>query len=237
MRIAVISDIHGNSIAFDKVIDDIDSQNIDGVIFLGDIVSKGYDPKGTFDKLLNLKPLVWIKGNTDTWFEEELKNWKPKTENEMILYNNYNYIVDCLTVSDIELIKKLPEKKRLKIDNYSILCVHGSPRKIDEKLLLDLTDEELKEILKDVAEDIILSGHTHETYIRKVFDKIIINPGSVGLCNYDGDNRASYAVIYFDNDIKVEFRKIEYNLQQALDLAKEKGLPNIEVFESNIKYF
>ncbi|WP_273324092.1 metallophosphoesterase family protein [Vallitalea guaymasensis] len=235
MRIAVISDIHGNSVAFDRVIDDINIQNVEGVIFLGDLVSKGPDPKGVFDKLLKIKPMVWIKGNTDTWFDENLEKWQPKTVMEKYLYNNYNYILDSLTDKDIESIKKLPDKKNLMIGKYNILCVHGSPRKVDEDLLPEATEDELKEILDGVTEDIILSGHIHQPYVRKVFNKIIINPGTVGFCNCYGDSRASYAIIEFENNVNVEFRKLDYDHQVAMGLAKEKGLPNIELFEKFMK--
>ena len=92
MKIAILSDIHGNSIAFDAVISDIESLNISEIVFLGDLVVKGPSPLEVFTKLKDLKPLCWIKGNTDTWFAEINDNWIPTTNQEREIYQDYGLL-------------------------------------------------------------------------------------------------------------------------------------------------
>lgn len=69
MNIAVISDVHGNYKALKCVIDDIKNKKINSVIVLGDIIFSGNEPQKCFDTIKKLKPLVWIKGNTDNMNE------------------------------------------------------------------------------------------------------------------------------------------------------------------------
>lgn len=106
--------------------------------------------------------MVWIKGNSDTWFDGGFNILEPKTKIEKCLYNNYEFVLKCLTDEDLKILKRLLVIQKLEVNDYKVLCVHGSPRKINEDLSHNESEEQLKTILEGVKEDIILSGHTHK---------------------------------------------------------------------------
>lgn len=97
MRIAVLSDMHGNGIALNCVINDMKKQNINKVIILGDVVMKGPMPSEVMKELKKLDIVTWIKGNTDEWFKEINEDFKPKNNNEKELYEYYKYAETKLT--------------------------------------------------------------------------------------------------------------------------------------------
>ena len=98
MKIAVLSDIHGNGIALDYAINDLKSLGIKKIIILGDIVMKGPMPSQSIEILKDkdLEILAWVKGNTDLWFEEITDSWIPSTKSENKLYLYYRYAKDNL---------------------------------------------------------------------------------------------------------------------------------------------
>lgn len=233
MRIAVISDIHGNSIAFEAVISDIKSQGIDKTIFLGDLVMVGPEPGLVIDMLQALKPMCWIKGNTDIWLDEMSGDWLPATEKEIELYQYYRYAKARLGKDEIELILGKPITELFECMGKSILCVHGSPRSVNEIMDHRVPLEYLLQMIEGVNEDIIICGHSHVPYIGEHNGKYIFNVGSIGK-PLDGDNRASYGIIELNAEGKPEFeiRRIRYSIPEVLKLAKAGGFPFIEKYET-----
>ncbi len=232
MRLAILSDIHGNNEALEKVVLDIEKNDIDGVVFLGDLVMKGPNPMEVYESLKKLKPICWLKGNTDLWLSDT------RTENEsscrdlgeIELYRNF--CLERITSNSIDFILNCPEKQSVNIGKINMLCVHGSPRSIVEVLSPSMN---LEEVFEDLEEDIILCGHSHIPFLKKVGKKILFNPGSVG-SPYDGNPSASYGVMEIKNDeVYFNIRRVIYPIDKLIKSAFALTFPSYEDYGYFIK--
>jgi putative phosphoesterase len=228
MKVAILSDIHGNLPALNAVISDIKSLNISEIAFLGDLVINGPSPLEAFQEMRNLKPICWVKGNTDEWFAEITDEWSPSTKQEELFYKLYMYAREHLTKESIDFLLNLPEKCVFETAGVSILAVHGSPRSIKEGIGKNNAHNELEEIFSNVAESVVVSGHSHVPFIGKVSNKIIFNVGSIGT-PFDGDNRASYGIINIkDQTPKCSIRRVAYPIGITLTTAQNREFPDLE---------
>ncbi|NCD70532.1 metallophosphoesterase family protein [Mucilaginibacter agri] len=237
---AIISDIHGNLRALLAVLKDIKSREIETIINLGDHFYGALEPEGVAE-ILRQNPMVNIRGNTDRAILESLerdgmKSAKPEMER----------VKGELSKQSIEWIKALPLTATL--DKLFFIC-HGTPESDNEYLLEEVTangvfvynDEDLIEKVKDIKERIILCGHSHVN--RTVYlsnNKIILNPGSVGLPAYLGSEKyehrfamesmsphAKYAIVHTNGDhINIEQVQVTYDWHAASDAARENGNAN-----------
>ena len=240
MKIAVISDIHANKDAFDRVLEDIDKFNPDKIFCLGDLILAGYNPNYVCEKLLELKEQMGqnfeiIQGNTDKMVanctEELLENAK-----RAFPCMGYSLEQDVRITDDryLDFVRNLPEKKQVILNDLKVELVHGSPRNQSENIYPNLTDTELEEMVKDSSADVILCGHTHIPCGYSLDSgKTIINVGSVGR-SMTHDRNAVYLQMTIDNNGQffVEHRIIKYdnekvskhilarNFEHCEDLAK-----------------
>jgi putative phosphoesterase len=121
----------------------------------------------------------------------------------------------------------LPQAMLLKYKGHRFLLTHGSPAANDDPIYEDTPDERLAELAGMTEAGFILCGHTHLPFIRQSGSQVFINPGSVGRM-IDHDPRASYCVLdIHKNSVDVEFFRVEYNLQIALDGITAAGLPEL----------
>jgi predicted phosphodiesterase len=146
-------------------------------------------------ELRKLDILGWIKGNTDEWFREIGENFQPQNNREKEINDYYNYAKKNMVDEDIEFINNLPVECSLNCNGINILSVHGTPKSIVEAIDGSVPLEEIKEIIKDVEEEVILCGHSHCSFIGEVEGKKIFNSGSIGN-SLDTDNRVIYAGSY-----------------------------------------
>ncbi len=234
MNVAILSDIHGNIYALNAVLSDIKSLNVSEILFLGDLVIGGPTPLEVFQELRNLKPICWVKGNTDGWFAEISEEWLPTTEQEEKIYKNYIYARKHLSKESIDFLLKRPEKCFFETAGVTILAVHGSPRSISEGIGKNITYNELKKIFSNIEESIIVSGHSHIPYIGKIGNKVIFNAGSIGM-PLDGDNRASYGIIKIKNhNPKCSIRRVTYPISKALTIAKNREFPDLKNYKKTL---
>ena len=177
MRIAVISDIHGNLEAIEKVLKDIEKENCKRIYCLGDLVLVGKEPKETLDMLRSLDNIDIIQGNTDQMVIGDKIIDPP---NEQIDYF-IDYAKSRLTQDDMTYLKNLHAQKFFELEGIKFLLVHGSPRRNDENIFPNLKIEEVEEIIKGVDADVIFCGHTHlPCGYQTNNNKTVVNVGSVG---------------------------------------------------------
>lgn len=227
MRVAVISDIHGNMQALNTVLEDIKNENCEKIFCLGDLAMAGPEPVKaieTIKGLLEEGKLELIQGNTDEMiakydeFGEKVKAAFPIMGTA--LENDVAIIPEDLK----DFLKNLPPQKQMTIEGLEVLLVHGSPRKNDENILPDMPEEKVEEILADTKADIIFCGHTHMPCEYKTKnDQIIVNDGSVGR-PFTEDPQACYVLADF-NDGKFEFmhKFLDYDRQTAADILSKRG--------------
>lgn len=230
MKIGIISDVHGNDIALKAVIDRFKNELVEGIIYLGDLVAGGPNPKNTLELLKHQNIVSWIKGNTDCKYEEILMN---NDHHELQEY--YLYALGELSYEDLEYLTNKPKQEVVTLKGYDILCVHGSPRNIMEKMGKEVDKDKLLMMIEGVKSNIILCGHSHFPSIVELDDKVVVNAGSVGF-PIDGDNRASYVILDINkNGYCFDFKRVEYNIENIINDARTKRLPELEEYEETIK--
>lgn len=227
MKVAVISDIHGNMQALDTVLEDIEREKCDRIFCLGDLAMAGPEPVEAILKIKELfddNKLELIQGNTD----------------EMIAcYDEMDFsdirgafpIMGAALDGDVTLIpenlkqflKGLFAQKELVIEGVKVLLVHGSPRKNSENILPDLPLKVVEEMISATDADIIFCGHTHIPCGYQMTKKqTIVNVGSVGR-SFTQNPQACYAIVEFDNkSYNVEHKLLNYNNKLASEILAKR---------------
>jgi predicted phosphodiesterase len=223
MRIAVISDIHGNRLALEAVEADIARHGVDAILNLGDLVSGPVDPAGTTDLLLE-RGYPTIAGNHDRYILE-----RPREKLDSV----DAFVVDQLTTAHLDYLRALPATRR--IDGEIFMC-HGTPSS-DVEPWLDtwrigrdggLPDEASVTARADGLDfPVLLCGHTHVSRIVRLRDgRLIVNPGSVGLQFYFGAPDAHYALLERrDGRWSANQRLVSYDWHEAARIAATHGFP------------
>ena len=225
MKVAIISDIHGNMQALEKVLFDIKQANCDKILCLGDLAMAGPEPQKAIKKinvLQKIEKLELIQGNTDEMIAYSEVSVPLVKEKFPIMGNALEDDAKVISQEQKDFLKNLPKQKELEIEGVKVLMVHGSPRKNDENILPDLPLEEIEEMIKGTDADLILCGHTHIPCGYQTSTKqTVVNVGSVGR-PFTEEPNACYAIIDFDDgSFNVEHKFVDYDRQKAaLILAK-----------------
>lgn len=221
MKIAIISDIHGNDEALTAVLNNINMEKCDKIFCLGDLAMAGPEPSKVVKKIKDLKSsidFVLIQGNTDEKLGTYDKNFEENLDkNVPVMASAYRADLKELSNDDKNFLASLPEKITVEENGIKIMLCHGSPRKNDENITNDLTENELEEIIKDVDAEIIFCGHTHVPcgYATNT-GKTVVNAGSVGR-PFSETPKACFVILSIqDNgDYEIEHKLIEYDYESA----------------------
>lgn len=226
MKVAVLSDIHGNLQALQSVIADIEKEKCEKVLCLGDLAMAGPLPVTTVDYIMrNCSEWIIIQGNTDKLIAEfslDIYNKMQKVFPVMA-----NALLDDVDTMEEELKKylgMLPTRKELMLEGVSVLMVHGSPRRMNEDILPNMKLSQIEEMIEGEMADLILCGHTHiPCGYQTMTKKTVVNVGSVGR-PMTGIPKANYAVFEFDGGtFSVKHKEIEYDCETAAQLMRERG--------------
>ena len=233
IKLAIISDIHGNSIALREVLKDAKLNNVDEYVFSGDLVNDLPFGNETLEIVKNTSDKV-LKGNKEQYIielEEEKYNWNNiQFKNTLFMYNE-------LTCENIEYIKSLPHKMYLEYDGVKILVVHGSPKSVEE-LLYKRNWDLIEKYANELDADCLIFGHTHEKmWYEKINNKLVINAGCAGVSpHYVG--KAEYVILSI-NDGKIEnidFRLVEYDIEEVKQKIIESGILSEDKVYMNLTY-
>ena len=230
MKIAVLSDIHGNMQALESVMEDLNSHKCERVLCLGDLALAGPQPRMVIDFVQKQKNWEIIQGNTDKLigdfcpqYMEDVKSKYPIMANalaEEILY---------LSDEQKDYLHNLPASKMLSVEGVRILLVHGSPRRNNEDILPDMPINEIEEIFKDVNADLIFCGHTHIPCGYQTNKKqTIVNVGSVGR-PMTQDARACYVIVNIQNGgFSIEHMFVDYDRELAAEILRHRTFEGCE---------
>lgn len=236
MRVAIISDIHANWQALDAVMEDIKSQCCERVLCLGDLAMAGPQPRMVIDFVRKQDNWEIIQGNTD----KLIADFSPEIIEDMkskfpVMAKALADDVYFLEDDKKEYLRNLSAQKELEIEGVKILMVHGSPRRNNEDILPDMPLEQIEEILKDVAVDLIFCGHTHvpcgyQTDSRKT----LVNVGSVGR-PMTKNPQACYVVADINNGkFSIEHRFVDYDRETAASIMRMRGFEGCETLAEMI---
>lgn len=236
MRVAVISDMHGNDLAFEAVEADIQNQKIDQIICLGDAIQGGPQPAEVVQRLRRLNCPV-VMGNADAWLisgeetgDEGIPPERLKKMGEVRAWS-----LSQLTEDDIDFISNFQPTVALQLrDNLELLCFHGSPVSFDDVILPAAPEEDFQKFLGAYAGHILTGGHTHAQQIRRLGEHFFFNPGSVGFAyshnqpddDFHADPWAEYAILTAENgQTSLAFCRVPFDVGELIRIYRESGRP------------
>ena len=239
MRVAVISDMHGNDLAFEIVEADIRDQRVDQIVCLGDAVQGGPQPAEVIQRLRRLNCPV-VMGNADAWLlsgvetgEEAIPPERLKKMGEVRAWS-----LSKLTEDDRLFIANFQPTLTLRLENdLNLLCFHGSPTSFDDVIPPAASEQEFQKFLGNYADRILTGGHTHAQQIRRMGKFFFFNPGSVGFAynhnqpdhDFHADPWAEYAILTAENgQVSLELRRIPFVAQELIRIYRESGRPFAE---------
>ncbi len=229
-RIAVLSDLHGNSAATAATLAAIEAAAPDAVYCLGDLVGYGACPNETID-LIREKVIPTIMGNYDdgVGFDRDgcgcaYKDLEEAARGQASLF----WMRQQTTAEHKAYLRSLPPEIRFKAEGVRFRLVHGSPRRMNEYLFEDHDPRSLERIARAADCDVLVFGHTHKPWVRAIGGVLMVNEGSAGKPK-DGDPRAAWArfTLVASSPPVVEILRVRYDVAaMATAIRAADGLPD-----------
>jgi predicted phosphodiesterase len=226
MRVAVLSDIHANLHALEAVWRDLEAQRPEAIYCLGDLVGYGAFPNEVVG-FLRQSEIPTVLGNYDegVGFDLHECGCAYRTAAERARGEASLQWSRAHTSPDHKAyLRSLVPNIRMGESRPTLLLVHGSPRKINEYVYEDRPAATFERLAALAGTDVLLFGHTHLPYVKRVGRTLFVNAGSVGKPR-GGDPRAVYALVDLGRVPTVEFRRVAYDAPAAAEAVRAAGLP------------
>jgi predicted phosphodiesterase len=225
MRIAIVSDIHGNRTAFEAVLADLRQTSPDLILHGGDLADSGASPAEIVDRI---RDLGWpgVVGNTDEMLfrPESLQEFASGSPAWKSVFDAVEEMAvatrDALGDERLAWLRALP---RIQVHG-PIALVHASPTTLWRAPAPEVSDAELDSVYRPLGQPIAVYGHIHRSFIRELSGLTVVNTGSVSL-SYDGDRRAAYLLL---DDTTPAIRRVEYELDRERQALSCCGLPHAD---------
>ena len=238
-KIAILSDIHGNTTALAGVLEDAKNLGATEYWLLGDIFLPGPGANDLVALLKDLPITASVRGNWDDCVLETLDGeYGLEDPQEIQLMRLTQYLMEDLNPEHIDWLRNLPMVAKKEVEGLRFSLSHNLPEKnYGGDLLVENNTEKFDQLL-DETTDVAVYGHVHKQLLRYGSQgQQIINPGSIGMPYFDWEglkkHRAQYALLEVENGelVNIQFRKVAYDYEAELESAKGKGLPFIEMYE------
>jgi putative phosphoesterase len=227
MLLAFLSDIHGNLPALKSALADAKKRGADKIYCAGDLVGYGPFPDEVC-QLLAEKNIATIMGNYDVKAlaalrrpEDFKKGMKPGK------WKILNWTRKHIGSTSAKFLASLPDCRRETLAvRFRLLMVHGSPLSVEDTIYPSITRHGLERKLSGEKTDILVCGHTHIPFIKRVAGITVVNCGSAGQ-PVDGDPRPSYALINIEKEESPSVRIIRfaYPYEELIKAIKDSSLP------------
>ena len=225
VRVVVMSDVHGFSLALARVLDDVAAIGpLDGLVVAGDLVELGPDPRGSLD-LLVASGATLLVGNTDLDVVSAARLGNGAAVD--------HHAAAELGISGVELLAELPFSCRFTppgavAKNDDLLVVHANPHDVRRRLNPELSDRAVREVLGDAEFSAIAFGHHHVAYQRRLDGRLLVDVSAVGNPK-DGDLRCRYGVFTWDASAPgwtAEHRYVDYPIEATIRQIEASSLPD-----------
>jgi putative phosphoesterase len=227
VRIAVFGDIHGNIEALKAAYQAALSAKVEKIYHLGDL--GGYSPfvNEVVDFLVE-HGIEGVQGNYDETVASDAEHCGCKAEDpiqEEMANWSFAWTKEHASRKTKEYLRNLPAEIAFPANGWKVALFHATPRKNNLYWYEDRPEKFFREMAEKVDADVMIYGHTHKPYRKDFGKKIFINAGSVGKPK-DGDPRACVTLIEITAEkVNVEFLRIPYDVEKALQAIAESGLP------------
>ena len=225
MRVAIVSDIHGNRTAFEAVLADLRRVSPDLILHGGDLSDSGSSPAEIVDQV---RDLGWpgVAGNTDEMLfrPDSLEEFAGQSSAPPALWDAIREMAAWTRAAlGEERLAWLATMPRVQHHGPMVL-IHASPASLWSAPSPEASDEELESAYLPLARQIAVYGHIHRSYVRSLRGLIVANTGSVGL-SYDGDRRAAYLLL---DESEPVIRRVEYDVERELKSLAQCDLPHAD---------
>ncbi|MEK3917974.1 metallophosphoesterase [Paenibacillus sp. FSL H7-0331] len=225
MKLAILSDIHGNLTALDAVLNDVAYESVDKIICLGDIAYKGPEPSECVSKIQKLD-ISCVYGNTDLYLLgatdiKNLQSHEPSYIPSQYELPYLNWHIERMSKSDIEYLSKLPFEYRFEVDDQSFHFVHGTPKDCYSAIQPHDSIQHVESSIANISADWLIMGHIHKQFIFRSANIILVNTGAVGF-SLDYDPRAAYVTIDTTHG-KFTLHRVNYDIEKAVQSAKTRN--------------
>ena len=244
MHIAIIADTHGNLIALDAVLAELEREGVTRIVCLGDVAGLGAQPREVIARLRALACPV-VMGNADEFLLKPAlldPARHPSVSDDLRrMHEMERWCAEQLGIDDLDYLRSFQPTVELPLgdddaESQALLCYHGSPRSNQEEIRASTPEAELAEKLGPRRTLVMAGGHTHAQFVRRLDHSIILNPGSVGLADETlpgGGHRnppwAEYAVLTAEQDrIGIELRRVPIDQTAIRRSLLESGMPHAE---------
>lgn len=244
MRLAIFSDIHGNPIALDAVLEDIEAcGGADSYWVLGDLVAQGYDPAGVLQRLTALPNSCFVRGNTDRYTLTGDRAWPSISDAQddprqvptlVTVAQGFAWTYGYLAATGwIEWLAALPLEQRTTLpDGTRLLGVHAAPGRDDGPGMdPDMSEEDLQSFVSGCEADLVCVGHTHRLQDRWAGNVRVVNVGNVSNPSPSApDPRASYMLLEADSSgYHITLQRVAYDMEAVIRAISEHHVfPNPE---------
>jgi predicted phosphodiesterase len=221
MRVAVVSDIHGNLTALEAVIADIEHAGVDLVVHGGDVLGSGARQAEVVDRLRDLN---WpgVYGNADEML------WNPDRVAAQLQAPAHHRVRDIVLAQAADTVNAIGDERltwlralpRRWVEG-ALTVVHASPDDVWRSPSPESPDEELVTTYGPLASRRVVYGHIHRAFVRRLPSFILANSGSVSL-SYDRDPRAAYALV---DDNGITIRRVEYDIEREVTMLADARFP------------
>lgn len=243
-KIALLSDIHGNTTALEAVLEDAKRAGVEEYWLLGDVLMPGTGRRHLLNLLEELPITVQILGNWEDSLWRAMKGMlDPSRASHRYLMRHCQYILEEIRPEEIEAMQSLPMQVHRKVSGLRLGITHHLPDKNWGRELIHIGDQkDFDRLVTNPPCDIAVYGHIHQQFFRYGSGgELILNPGSIGQpfflqANLRKDLRAMYAILEFDESgLKdVAFRRVSYDIEKELQLAKDLKLPYFQVYYESL---
>jgi len=223
MKFVLYSDIHAQLPQLEAVQAEIDKENADKEVVIGDLIMLGPQPSEVVDNIRARANTDVVVGNLDLWVVN--KRWEtdePHSPHQAWMFDMAKQTREMLSEDQLNWLGNLPFSITYTPDlGHDFFIFHGTPHDIgdNDAIPLRLSDDEVKEKIRGVTAEVMSHGHIHGPYVRKIGDQTIVNVAAVGM-QWDGDPRPSYGIVEYlgDGEWHTEIKHIEFDCEEQATL-------------------
>jgi predicted phosphodiesterase len=231
MRIALLSDMHGNAVALQAALSDLEGQGVDLILSLGDVAQGGPQPAECVELLRELD-CACVFGNSDEFLLTLDPGSEPVEDEERLerLLETARWSREQLGDSGLEFLRGFQPTVQL----GPLLCCHATPSSNEDVILPTTPREDAERALAGVEADAVAAGHVHLQWLRRFGRVLWFCVGSVGLVyehkepldDVPFEPWSEYAIV--TDTLSVEFRRIRFDVEELIEVARGKDFPGFE---------
>jgi predicted phosphodiesterase len=227
VRIALVSDMHGNAVAFRAALGDLEDFEPDLIVSLGDVAQGGPQP-GECVELLQELSCPCVYGNSDHFLVTLDFGSEEVTEQQLA---TAHWSREQLGDDGLDFLRRFEPT----VEAGPLLCCHATPRSNEEVILPATSFEDVEDVVAGVSARAVATGHVHQQWLRRFGATLWFSVGSIGLVWEPREPLhevpflpvSEYAVVDGDS-LAVEFRRIPFDAEELIAAARAKGFPDFE---------